>query len=306
MNSKNKILMGIMLVLISTIIWGGMFPIMTVVLKEIDPFYFTLFRYGLVAIIFSIILFCVEGKEAFNFEGKGIKLWILGTFGFAGFSFLVFLGQMIAGPPGGIIASIMMAVQPLLGSLILLVYKGVKATRLAIISMVVSLIGVVLVVTNGDLSLLFSSDKLLLALILIIVGDLSWVIYTTCSDDFKHWSIIRFSTISMILGVVSIIIIVFTATIFGLLKIPSMGTINDILPELLYMVIPAGVISVLSWNLGNRIVTPINGILFMNVVPVTSFTINIILGYKIGIVQIIGAIIVIVSLVVNNLYSRNK
>lgn len=115
---SKKYLGGLILCLISVLSWGGMFPIMAPALKIIDPFYFTLLRYGSVAIIFAIILFFVEGIKAFKTEGHIIRLWLFGTSAFAGFSFLVFLGQQIAGQSGSIIASVMMAIQPLLGVLV--------------------------------------------------------------------------------------------------------------------------------------------------------------------------------------------
>jgi hypothetical protein len=34
----------------------------------------------------------------------------------------------------------------------------------------------------------------------------------------------------------------------------------------------AGFVAVLSWNVGNKILTPLNGMLFINVMPLTSVT----------------------------------
>ncbi|WP_269975583.1 hypothetical protein [Dickeya lacustris] len=49
------------------------------------------------------------------------------TLGFAGFGFLVFLGQHLAGPSGALTASIMMATMPMLG---LLTIWALKKTAL--------------------------------------------------------------------------------------------------------------------------------------------------------------------------------
>ena len=134
-----KYLLGIILCLIAVFSWGGMFPVMVPALKIMDPFYITLFRYGIVAIIFAIILLFVEGKSAFKSDGHFLKLWLFRTSAFAGFSFLVFLGQKTAGPSGSIIASVMMATQPLLGVLVGWVYRGVKPTIVSLISMIIAL-----------------------------------------------------------------------------------------------------------------------------------------------------------------------
>ncbi|MGO3489808.1 MAG: DMT family transporter [Leuconostoc carnosum] len=299
-----KYLLGIVLCLIAVFSWGGMFPVMAPALKIMDPFYFTLFRYGTVAVIFAIILLFVEGKSAFKSDGNFLKLWLFGTSAFAGFSFLVFLGQKTAGPSGSIIASVMMAIQPLLGVLVGWVYRGVKPTIVSLISMIVAAIGVFMVVTKGDLSVLYKGDHTIFALVLILLGALCWVIYTTGGGDFKQWSILRYSTLTSIYGVLSVIVILFIATLMGWLSVPSFGQISGVSGALIYMISFAGVIAVFAWNLGNRIVGPINGILFMNLVPITSFVISIVNGYNISGFELAGVAITILALIGNNIYNR--
>ena len=299
-----KYLLGIILCLIAVFSWGGMFPVMVPALKIMDPFYITLFRYGIVAIIFAIILLFVEGKSAFKSDGHFLKLWLFGTSAFAGFSFLVFLGQKTAGPSGSIIASVMMATQPLLGVLVGWVYRGVKPTIVSLISMIIAAVGVFMVVTKGDLSVLYKGDNTIFALVLILLGALCWVIYTTGGGDFKQWSILRYSTLTSIYGVLSVIVILFVATLMGWLSVPSFGQISGVSGALIYMISFAGVIAVFAWTLGNRIVGPINGILFMNLVPITSFVISIVNGYKISAFELAGVSITILALVGNNIYNR--
>lgn len=306
MNGKNKTLTGLILCLVSTIFWGTMFPVMVPALKLMDPFYFTLLRYGSVAIIFAILLFFIEGKEAFKLEGNGVKLWLLGTSAFAGFSFLVFYGQQLAGSSGSIIASVMMAIQPLLAVIVARVWRKTKVSAVTILLMLVALVGVILVVTNGNFSSLFGGNHLAFASLCILLGALCWVIYSAGGADFNQWSILRFSTLTTILGMISVIVLIAIATLLGWLHAPSWHTILLVGPELAYMVIPAGVIAVFTWNYGNRLAGPINAILFMNVVPVTAFVISAMLGVKISLMEIIGAAIVILALIFNNIYNRNS
>ncbi|MFE0561808.1 EamA family transporter [Priestia megaterium] len=80
--------------------------------------------------------------------------------------------------------------------------------------------------------------------------------------------------------------------------------IDDVSGSLLYMALIAGVLAVFVWNTGNRIITPINGIVFMNMVPVTTFIITVIQGYHLTVFELVGALITITSLIGNNLYIR--
>lgn len=101
-------------------------------------------------------------------------------------------------------------------------------------------------------------------------------------------------------------VIIAVATMAGWLKMPTMHAIQGISGALVYMVLLAGVIAVFAWNFGNRIVGPINGILFMNLVPVTSFVITVIGGYHISVFELVGCLLVIIALIANNLYNRYK
>lgn len=172
--------------------------------------------------------------------------------------------------------------------------------------MIVAAIGVFMVVTKGDFSVLFSGQNTLLAVTLILLGALCWVIYTAGGADFPEWSILRYSTLTALLGVCSVIIALTIATILGWLHFPSLNQIVAVHTALIYMVTFAGVIAVFTWNLGNRIITPINGILFMNLVPITSFIIKIVNGYQVSLFEVAGCIITITALVGNNLYNRYK
>ena len=51
-------------------VMGAMFPVADHALEYIDPFYFSLIRYGAVAIMLIILLLMKEGKQAFRLEGR--------------------------------------------------------------------------------------------------------------------------------------------------------------------------------------------------------------------------------------------
>src|SRR5215467_3885485 len=91
-----------------------------------DPFNFTAIRYTIAAIPFAVLLLAREGKGAFNLKGeRHLLAWLFGTTGFAGFNFLTFLGQQLAGPTGALSAAIMTATMPLLALPVNWVMRGV-------------------------------------------------------------------------------------------------------------------------------------------------------------------------------------
>lgn len=284
--------------------WGGMFPLMGTALKILDPFNFTLLRFIPVAIIFILLLIKVEGKEKLSTEGQTGKLWALGTLGFAAFNFLVFLGQQKAGPSGAIIAAVLSSLQPLLGVAVNWVAKKVTPKPFTILFMVVSLIGSVMVVTRGDLSVFVSKEGDLFADFLILVGSLGFVIYALGGSSFPEWSPLRYTAVTTMYGTVSMIVIVGLASMVGLLRFPDFSMIIGVSGTLLYMIFISGVLAHLAWTAGSRIIAPINGILFQNMVPVTTIMISVTQGYHLSTLELIGASITIVGLIGNNLYVR--
>ncbi|MBV1788051.1 hypothetical protein KQ940_08285 [Marinobacterium sp. D7] len=71
-----------------------------------------------------------------------------------------------------------------------------------------------------------------------------------------------------------------------------------------YLIIAGGVVAVLSWNSGIRKIGPVNGVLFINFVPITAFSIGLAQGRAFSSAEIFGASLVILALVSNNLYLR--
>ena len=152
---------------------------MTNALTRMDPFTFTTMRYGIAGIAFVIMLIAKEGLAGLNLKGeRALLAWGLGSAGFVGFGFLVFLGQKLAGQGGALTASIMMATMPMLGILVNWVIRKVVPPMYSILFILASFCGVVTVITNGDFSSLIQNPQNYGANALIILGALCWVIYT--------------------------------------------------------------------------------------------------------------------------------
>ncbi|MHB0991792.1 MAG: DMT family transporter [Burkholderiales bacterium] len=304
---KTKYSLGVFFCMIATLSWGGSFPIMTSALKHIDPFNFTAMRYSIAGVAFLIILLFREGPRALNLKGERIGLaWFLGTAGFAGFGFLVFLGQKLAGPTGALTASIVMATMPMLGLLVGWVVKGAKPPMLTLAFIVLSFTGVILVITNGNVSALLSRPQSFAAYVPLLLGALCWVVYTIGASYFPAWSPYRYTTITTLLGLTSIFAIDVILTMTGYISLPAVPDVVTVIPHLLYMSLVAGLIGVLSWNMGNKIITPLNGVLFMDIVPVTAFTVSALTGVIPSEMQVFGASITGTALIFNNLYQRQR
>jgi drug/metabolite transporter (DMT)-like permease len=61
---------------------------------------------------------------------------------------------------------------------------------------------------------------------------------------------------------------------------------------------------VLTWNAAIGAIGPQNAVLFSNLIPVTTFVIEIVRGYRPNRVEVAGAALTIAALVANNLFAR--
>jgi drug/metabolite transporter (DMT)-like permease len=298
-------LRGAIYCLIATASWGAMFPVMTGALVRIDPFTFTLLRYLIAGAAFLAVLIFKEGWSAVHFKGERmLAAWALGTAGFAGFNFLIFLGQKMIGKEGALVASIIAATMPMLGLLVNWALSKAKPSICSFLFILLSFCGVALVVTKGYIAGLVESSPNFRADVLMILGASCWVIYTFGATFYPKWSPLKYTTLTTGLGVVSMLVVDTILLASKLIPVPRADAVVSIVPHLAYMTFCAGFVAVLSWNVGNKILTPLNGVLFFNVVPLTSFAISALEGLAPTTAQILGAGLTALALIGNNLTFR--
>ena len=292
-------LAGIGMLTATTLAWGAMFPIAKNALASMDAVYLTLFRYGLASIVLMLILLAREGGSAFRTEGKALHLWLYGTLGFAGFSILAFLGLAHTRPEHG---AIIMALMPLLTAIIQWIRNNTRPSNLTIGCIFAAFLGVLLVISKGSLSVL--AGGAIWPILVILSGACCWVLYTLSAARAPDFSTLRYTALSAGFGALSIVSIAVVATAAGLISPPPQAVIVSVWPEIAYLVIIAGVMAVFSWNGGIKILGPVNGVLFINLVPITAFLIGWARGGTFTSVELAGTILTIGALTVNNLGLR--
>lgn len=302
---SNEYIKGVIYCFIATVSWGVMFPVMTSALRLMDPFTFTAIRYTIAGLVFSALLLVREGKKGFSLKGARWGLtWLFGSAGFAGFGFLVFLGQKLAGPEGALTASIMMSTMPMLGLIVVWALKKSRPPLFSLAFILMSFLGVVLVITKGEIQAVLNMPSNYAANIPLIFGALCWVVYTVGASYFPDWSPYKYTAITTILGLTTIYSIDALLMAAHVIPIINFKAAIAVTPHLIYMALVAGFVGVLCWNLGNKIITPLNGVLFMDVVPVTAFLISTLTGVVPERIQVIGACITATALLLNNFFQR--
>ncbi len=300
--TRGYVLSAVGLLLIATMSWGGMFPVAKYALTLMDPYYMTLIRYAPAAIVFLLILYVLEGKSALRLEGRGFSLLLLGTLGFAGFNLLAFNGLVYSRPEHG---AVIMALMPMITVIMTWLLKGQRPHRFTMIAVASAFLGVFLVISGGHPVDAFAGGSAEWDL-LFLSGAFCWVSYTMGAQRFPDWSPLRYTAITCALGAVSIILITFGLTLNGTIGAPSAHSLLSEQWVIAYLVIMGALVAVLSWNTGIKMLGSVNGVLFINFVPITAFAIGIIQGRSFTMAEISGTGLVIGALLANNIYLRRQ
>jgi len=83
--SRNATL-GVLFATTTALVWGGQFVVGKSALQTINAFPLSTVRYALAAVLWLLVLVVLEGRGSLRLDGRGWRLFWLGTLGFAGFN----------------------------------------------------------------------------------------------------------------------------------------------------------------------------------------------------------------------------
>ena len=293
---------GFLLAVACAIIWGSQFPIAKAAYQAVDVFHVNVIRYGGALILLLPLLVWREGPAALRPEGSGRRAWIAGLFGLCCSPMLVYGGLSLTRPE---IVAIIVATQPAMTALALWATRGQRPARFTLMSIAVAFLGVITVVTGWKLHFLADGREALGGL-LVICGACAWVYYTLQLDTFPNWSSLRLSTLLTLPGTVGLVTVLVTAVLLGRSTVPDAASWWDALPALAYLSLVSVFVAMLMWTRAVRDIGSLNGMLMLNLIPVTTFAIGFARGNPLQPVEVFGAVLVISALIANNLYLRAR
>jgi drug/metabolite transporter (DMT)-like permease len=268
----------------------------------LDPFVLASLRYGVGVLLFVVILWLIEGREALRYGGRFPRAVVAGLFGFVGFNVLVWWGLVHTHPEH---ASLIMTLQTPLTALVVWLLHALRPSRFTMGCMAVAFAGVALVITKGDPAAMLQGGSLVGDL-LVLGGALSWLVYTLMGQGFGGWSPLRMTVLTCIPGTIGLIAVNALTIAAGWSQMPSMEQILSVKWQLAYFIVFTVVLGVLSFNNAVRHAGPLNTMLTLNLIPVAVFAIEAGLGRTYSAIELGGAAIVIAALVANNFHIRRR
>lgn len=293
---------GVLFATTTAVVWGGQFVVGKSALESVNAFPLSTVRYALAAALWLLVLAAVEGPRALRLGGRGWRLFWLGSLGFAGFNVLAYTGLAHARAET---ASLIVALGPLLTALVLWRRTRLRPAPATLVLLGVALLGVALVVSAGHPTAIVNG-AVGWGEALVLAGVFSFVLYSLGAAEFPHLSPLRYTALTAALGWLTIAGATVVAVATGTVDAPSAGDLSAVGPEILYLAIPGAFVAVLTWNASVASLGAQNAVLFGNLIPVTTFAIEIARGYRPNAAELLGATLTIGALVASNVLARSR
>ena len=272
------------LVALSALFWGANFALAGPVLADLPPLWAAALRFALGTTL-MLGLVAWRSEDLIAPLRRHAKVYaLLGAVGIGGFNLLFFFALQTTSAANG---ALIMATNPLLTTLLAAVLLGEASSRRQLAALPVALIGVVVVISGGDLHRL-TNLQVARGDLLMIGADVMWAFYNILVRRYlPSGSALANTTLVMAAGML-------------LLLAVAMGSSESVhLPSikagmaLLTMAVGGTVLAYLFWNIGIARLGASRASLFLNLVPVFAMLVGALLGTVPSEVQIIGGLLVI-------------
>ncbi|EAZ86832.1 DMT family transporter [Lysinibacillus fusiformis] len=275
--------MGLMLV--TSLLWGGNFVVAKTLVAHASPMTLTTVRW-LIAVIVLVPLVWWKEKKLVPPKQAIVPLLLMGVTGVALFNIFQFLALERTTSTNAGLISTMNTISIALFSFVLL---KEKITKWQLSAMVLSLFGVVLVLSKGDWQLLLdfqsnTGDLWMLAAVCV------WGLYSVCSK----WAMQTASPLMATLyaGVFGVLLLLpFTSADFTFTNVNT-----SFILSMLYTGIISTVVCMVFWNIGVQKLGATTSGIFLNFNPIfTALLAYLFIGENMSWLQGIGGLIVIMG-----------
>ncbi|PFA25682.1 EamA family transporter [Bacillus cereus] len=273
----------VFLLLLTSLLWGGNFVVGKSLVDHASPMTLTSLRW-IIAVLCLFPIVWLKEKRLFPPRAAILPLLIMGVTGVVLFNIFQFLAlEQTSATNVGLISTLNAISIALFSSLFL----KEKINRFQILSMILSFFGVLLVLSKGNIALLFSlqfnsGDLWMIAAVCI------WGIYSVCSKwATKTTSPMMATLYSGVFGV--ILLLPFNIPSFTVSNINA-----SFITSLLYTGLISTVVCMVFWNIGVQKLGATTAGIFLNFNPIfTAILAFLFLGEALTWVQILGTVIVV-------------
>ncbi|MGM0830198.1 MAG: DMT family transporter [Bacillota bacterium] len=280
------------LLLLTSLLWGGNFIVGKTLVEHASPGTLTILRWAIAVVCLFPIVWWKEKKLVPPIQSI-LPLFFMGLTGVALFQALQFMAlEKTSATNVGLISTLNMF--SIAG--ISFIFLKEKMNAFQLLTMFISLFGVLLVLSKGNVEMVYSlqfneGDLYMLAAVVM------WGIYSVCSK----WAMKTVTPMMSILysGIFGLLILLpFNLSTFRVTNVDA-----SFVQSILYTGVISTVVCMVLWNIGVNNLGPSTSGLFLNFNPVfTALLAFAFLGEKMNVLQAVGSIIVIAGCVLFSLF----
>jgi drug/metabolite transporter (DMT)-like permease len=286
-----------LLVILATVFWGANFALAGPILQEMSPLWLAALRFGLSAAL--MIAFASWRREPLILPAmQHIKAYlIIAAVGIGSFNLLFFFALQTTSAGN---ASLIMATNPLVTIVLAALVLGERPSQRLLLSLPLALVGVLVVITSGDMSKLAHLQNIQ-GDVLMLGANLAWAGYNVLSRKLMpKQSALTNTTLVMSAGA---LILLAAAAVSGE-QITTLSLYPSI--DLAIMVVGGTVLAYLFWNTGIARFGAGRTALFMNLIPVFAMLTAAVMGNLPNMAQIMGGALVISGVALAMLPQRRR
>ena len=279
----------------SAFFWGANFVLAGPILADLSPLWAAALRFLLAATLMFIIT-GVRREDMFGLLRRHAAAYLLlGLIGITAFNLLFFYGLQSTSANS---AALIMAINPLITTLLAAVFLGERPTARHLVALPVALLGVAVVISEGSLDKLISM-RVAHGDLLMLAASLSWALYNILGRRFMPQGSAMANTTWIVAA---------GATLLTLIAIASGSHVGalDIKAglALAVMVVGGTVLAYLFWSIGIMRLGAARTAIFLNLVPVFAILIGTTLGKPPTPAQLIGGLLVLGGVTISMLPPR--
>lgn len=275
--------------ILSNLFWAGNLIFGKYTASEFPPIW-TAFLRWIIALIFLIPLAqFIEKPSWFRVWKKNwIIIVLLSAIGVVIYNFLVYSSLQYTSAING---SLINSLTPAFIMIFSLVFLKEKISPIQVLGLIISFIGVLTVLTKGNLFQVFHTqynkgDAIMLLSVIF------WAVYSLLGKKAKEIPVITLVTMTAIIGILMMIPFIFFQPIHSE-KVTSLGIIG-----IIYLGVFPSVGSFIFWNKGIKLLGAGIAGISLNLMPIFTAVIALILGHGLSMSQIAGGVIVIVGMLI--------
>ena len=270
--------------ILAVLFWAGNYMAGKYVVTELTPLQLTFARWFIAIFFLFPIAQWRERPDWKQVVGEWKKLLTMAILGLIGYNFVLYEALRFTTPlNAALINSINPASIFLFSSLVL--HEWIS--RANIFGLIISLTGVLVVLTNGQLQQILQIDYNAGDL-LMLIAILSWTFYTLVGRKMQGIPPIAATTVSALFGLLLMLPFVLAT---GFPVFVSTGALAGVV----YIALFPSVGSFLLWNMAVLRIQASQAGIYLHLLPVFTAIISILLGNAITFVQIVGGLLVFVG-----------